>query len=49
MNIKPLADRIVIKMTEAEETTKKRSYSCFGFKGKAADRRSCRRWSRRNG
>ncbi len=41
MTIKPLADRIVIKMTEAEETTKERSYTGGRFKGKASGCRGC--------
>lgn len=35
MNIKPLADRVVIKMLEAEETTKERNYPYFKGTGKA--------------
>lgn len=36
MTIKPLADRIVIKMTEAEETTKSGLILQGCFKGKAS-------------
>ena len=41
MNIKPLADRVVIKMVEAEETTKSGIILAGSAERKAPGRRSC--------
>ncbi len=45
--IKPLGDRVLIKMKEAEETTKSGIILTTGSKEKTTNSRSCRSWTRR--
>ena len=47
MKLKPLADRVVVKMVEAEETTKSGIILTASAKRKTADRRDHCSWSGR--